>query len=367
MPDLPSTAQVVLAAGIGGCLFGAVSQATGFCAMGAVSDLVLFGDRRRLRAWLLAAAVALFGAQALQGAGLVDLGQSAYLAAPTLPLAGALLGGLAFGIGMTLAGGCGAKSLVRLGGGNLKALLVLLVMGISAMATLKGVLAPLRQGFERLTALPLSPLGLTRPSLPALLEGAGLPPAAAVAVAVAGLGGGLAWWCLKDSDFRRSPADLGGGVAIGLLVPAGWATTGILGADPFEPAALASFSFVAPIGAALVYLMTATGASLSFAVASVGGVVIGAFAVACRQGRFQLETFTDRADFLRHLAGAALMGTGGVLAMGCTIGQGVTGLSTLALASPLALAGLILGAMIGLKRLETGSTAAALGSLLCRR
>jgi len=366
VPDLPPTSVVALAAFATGFLFGAVTQTTGFCAMGALSDLVLMGDRRRLRAWMLAVAVALAGSQALQAAGLIDFGQSVYLAAPTLPLAGALLGGLAFGFGMTLTGGCGAKTLVRLGGGNLKGLLVVLIVGVTAMATLKGILAPLRQGFERLTTIPLAGTGLTRPSLPALLEQFGLAPGAAQGLAVALIGGGLAWWCLKDAGFRRSPADLGGGVAIGLLVPAGWAATGVLGADPFEPAPLASFSFVAPIGAALVYLMTATGTTLSFAVASVAGVIVGGFAIALLRRQFRLETFSDRADFIRHLSGATLMGIGGVLAMGCTIGQGLSGMSTLALASPVALAGLILGGIIGLKRLEEGSVAAAIAALLRR-
>lgn len=362
MPDVALSSIVGVAAFAAGFLFGAITQATGFCAMGALSDLVLIGDRRRLRAWMLSIAVALVSTQGLQAMGWIDLSQSFYLATPTLPLAGALLGGVAFGFGMTLTGGCGAKTLVRLGGGNLKALVVLLITGLTAMATLKGVLAPVRQALTHWGAIPLP--GLRQPSFPAALEGLGLTSGAAHGLAVVVIAGGLAFWCLKDVDFRRSPADLGSGLAIGALVSLGWAITGILGADPFEPTPLVSLSFVAPIGAALVYLMNATGATISFGVASVAGVIAGAFTIALIRRQFQLETFTDRGDFLHHLFGAVLMGVGGVLAMGCTIGQGVSGLSTLALAAPIALAGLCLGGVIGLKRLEEGSVAAALAAVL---
>ena len=351
MANLEPTTLIGAAAFALGAVFGAVSHLTGFCTMGALSDVVFMVDWRRLRAWMLALAVALVGTQALHGAGWIDLGRSVYLGAPQ-SWGGAVLGGLMFGLGMILAGGCGAKTLVRLGGGNLKSLVVVLVTGLFAMMTLKGLAAPLRLELERLS----------------IVAAAGSPgPPALRAGLVALIGGGLGWWSLKDGEFRRSKPDLLSGFVIGALIPAGWAASGILGADPFEPAPLTSFSFAAPIGGALTYLMTWTGATLSFGVAAVAGTIVGAFAAAALRHELRLEGFTGTADLLRHLAGAALMGSGGVLALGCTIGQGLTGVSTLSPASPLALLAIIAGGVLGLKWLEEGSFAAAFKALVRSR
>jgi uncharacterized membrane protein YedE/YeeE len=366
VPDIALTSIVGAGAFALAFAFGAVTQATGFCTMGAVADLVLVGDWRRFRAWMLALAVAMAGSQGLAAAGWIDLGRSSYLSGG-IPLAGAILGGVAFGIGMVLAGGCGAKTLVRLGGGNLKSLVVVLVVGLTAMATIKGVLAPLRLALDRATTVPLKATGLATPSFPAVLEKLGLEPDPARWLPVAVIGGGLILWCFKDAAFRRSSRHWGSGLAVGALICAGWAVTGVLGDDPFEPVALASFSFIGPIGDSLIYLMTYTGATLTFGIASVAGVVAGAFAAARTRREFRLETFTDPDDLARHLTGAVLMGLGGVLAMGCTIGQGLSGFSTLSLASPLALGGILLGGLIGLKRLEEGCFTAALASLLKHR
>jgi len=367
VPDILHTSVVGAAAFAIAFVFGAVTQSSGFCTMGALADVVLMDDWRRFRSWMLAVAVALVGSQGLAAAGLIDLTQSNTLAGTTLPLAGALLGGVAFGIGMTLAGGCGAKTLVRLGSGNLKSLVVFLVIGLAAMATMKGLLAPLRLAFEHATVVSLKGTGIANPSLPALLHWLGFSPDLARWLPVTLIGGGLILWCVKDRAFRQSPRNWAAGITIGALIPAGWAVTGILGADPFEPTPLSSFSFVGPIGDSLIYAMTFTGATISFGIAAVAGVVAGAFVSASLRREFRIETFTDPDDLSRHLAGAALMGIGGVLALGCTIGQGITGISTLALASPLALGGILLGGLVGIKRLEEGCFSAALAALLKRR
>lgn len=159
-------------------------------------------------------------------------------------------------------------------------------------------------------------------------------------------------YCLADRRFRASPRDWIGGLGVGLLVVAGWAITGLLGRDEFEPQPVASFTFVAPVAESLQYLMTFTGAQVSFGIATVGGMLLGAFVAAMASGGFRVESFADRDDLLRHLAGAALMGVGGVFAMGCTIGQGVTGLSTLAVGSLLALVSIVAGGVAGVKYLE---------------
>lgn len=366
MSDLP-VHQLVALLGFGlGAAFGAVVQRTNFCAMGSVSDIVYLEDWGRFRAWLLAIAVAIAGTTALDAAGLVDLSKAIY-ATPNLGWLGAIVGGLLFGIGMTLASGCGSRSLARLGAGNLKSLVVVLVLGVFAYMTLRGLLGAARVAAIEPTNLDLRAAGHSTQLLPGLLAAWTGLDAARVQL---GLGASvvltLVWFCLKDRSFRTDARNLVSGVLIGLLVVAGWAATGIVGNDDFEPVPLASFTFVAPIGDALVYLMTWTGAKISFGVASVFGVVAGAFVAARLSGEFRVEAFAGTADLLRHLAGAAMMGTGGVLALGCTVGQGITGLSSLAVGSVLAFAALVAGAVLGLKYLEHGGIVAALKALAAR-
>jgi hypothetical protein len=366
MSDLP-VHQLVALLGFGlGAAFGAVVQRTNFCAMGSVSDIVYLADWGRFRAWLLAIAVAVAGASALDAAGLVDLGQAIY-ANPNLGWLGAILGGLLFGVGMTLASGCGSRSLARLGAGNLKSLVVVLVLAVFAYATLRGLLGAARAAAIEPTNIDLRAYGHSTQFLPDLLAAwTGLEADRIRLALAASVVLGLLWFCLKDRSFRADARNLASGVLIGLLVAAGWAATGIVGKDDFEPAPLASFTFVAPIGDALVYLMTWTGAKIGFGTASVFGVVVGAFAAARLNGEFRIEGFSGTADLLRHLAGAAMMGTGGVLALGCTVGQGITGLSTMAVGSVLAFAALVAGAVLGLKYLEHGGILATLRALTAR-
>ena len=367
MAEIPIT-TLVAAVGFGaGMVLGATAQRTNFCTMGAISDAVLMGDYRRLRAWLLAIALALLGSQALHSAGVVDLYQSIYLS-PDLGWLGAIVGGLLFGFGMTLAGGCGYRNLVRLGAGNLKSLVVLLVLGIAAAMTLGGLFALVRIWVIEPTNVVLGSAAEPIPQgivdlLAALF---GTEPDALRWAVVGLVAAGLLWFALKDKGFRSSAPNLAAGAIVGLSIPLGWLITGVLGADDFEPVPLVSFSFIAPLGHSLQYLMTFTGATISFGVATVGGVIVGAFLAALAARELRLESFADTADFKRHLSGGALMGCGGVLALGCTIGQGVSGMSTLALGSVLAWLAIIAGGVYGIRYLETGSLRGALGALFRR-
>ena len=242
-----------------------------------------------------------------------------------------------------------------------------LVLGIFAYMTLRGLLGLARITFIESTNANLASVGLRTQGVPDLLAastGLSLPGLRWVVAAAAVLG--LLWYCFKDAEFRASPANVLGGAIIGALIPVGWAITGIIGVDDFDPVPLASFTFVAPIGESLMYLMIFTGTSVNFGIAAVGGVILGAFLMAIATRSFRVEAFTDRNDLLRHIAGGALMGTGGVLALGCTIGQGITGLSTLALGSVLAVLSIVAGAVYGFKYLEEGSLGGAFRAMLAR-
>lgn len=366
MTDLPITTIVGAAGFAAGIVFGATAQRTNFCTMGAISDIVFMGDWRRMRAWLLAISVAILSTQAMSAAGMVDLAKAIYLT-PNFGWLGAILGGLLFGFGMTMTGGCANKTLVRIGGGNLKSLVVFLVLGLFAYMTLRGLTGLARVRMEGAANIDLTAHGLTGQGLPEMLAAAtGIGHAAARwgLAAVASLG--LAVFCFKDPAFRTSPRDIVAGLVIGLMVPAGWWITGVLGNDDFSPTALASFTFVAPIGDALQYLMTFTGATIDFGIATVGGVIAGAFLMAAATRSFRVEGFVDTPDTLRHVGGAAIMGIGGVLSLGCTIGQGLTGMATLAAGSLLALLSIVLGGVLGLKTLEQGTFVGAVRAVLAR-
>ncbi len=348
-----------------GFMFGAAAQRTHFCTMGAVSDMVLTGNGLRFRAWVLAIAVAITGTQALHFGGVIDIDRSIYLTS-SFGWPGAILGGALFGFGMTQAGGCAGKTLVRLGGGNLKSLVVALVLGIFAYMTLRGLLAIPRLRLEAAN-LDLKAHGLSNQNLGELAGAAiGLSASPARLAAAAALVVAFLAFCFKDTDFRRSGRDVAAGVLIGLTVVAGWVVTGVLGADEFNPVPLASVTFVAPVGESLQYLMTFTGAKMNFGIAVVGGVVLGSAAMALATGTFRIEGFADRNDLARHLWGAALMGFGGVLSLGCTIGQGITGMSTLATGSLIAWLSILGGAWFGIKCLEQESLGGAIRAIFAR-
>ncbi len=351
MAELEPATLLLLGGLLLGLLAGALLQASHFCIMGAIADRVLFGSARRLKVWWLAIATALLGTQALAVAGLVPLEASGHLSGGIV-WGPALLGGLLFGFGMVLTGGCASRSLVRAASGSLKALVVLLVMGVAAWTTQLGLLAPLHGALRAAGTLEVGGPGgaaLWRP-LAAL---AGLPAGAARLALALALVLALALPAFADRRLRARPQELATGLGLGLLVTAGWLLTGHLAADPFGPPTAASLSYVAPVGQSLLLLMTGS-APGGLGPGLVAGTAAGALVVALTTGGFRLEGFASTGDLGRHLVGAVLMGTGGVLAMGCTIGQGLSGLSTLAATSLLATLAIVAGAVRALAWLESG-------------
>ena len=315
---------------------------------------------------MLALAVAILGAQGLHGLDLVDLNRSIYLNT-SLGWAGAIIGGLVFGFGMTMTGGCSYRTLVRFGAGSLKSLVVTIVIGIFAYMTLRGLTGLARVELESMTNIDLADAGLASQGMPDMVAAVtGMSLAAARWALTLAFAGALLWFCFKSAGFRASPRDIVAGLIVGALIPAAWYATGVIGFDDFEPAPLASFTFVAPVGESLQYLMTFTGATVNFGIAAVGGVIAGSFAAAKGSGTFRIESFIDANDMVRHIIGGAIMGMGGVMALGCTIGQGLSGFSTLALGSLIALLSLIAGGVLGIKYLEEGSFGGVFRALLAR-
>ena len=339
-------------------VFGAVAQRTNFCTMGAIADLVNFGDRTRLRQWLLAIGVAIAGTQSLAALGLIDTAKAIYTT-PRLAWLAYVIGGLLFGFGMVLAGGCGSRTLVRLGGGSLKSLVVFIVLGLVAYMSLRGVLGVFRVSAIEPVAVQLA----SAQDLPTLLAGAlGASKATLQWTLGLGLGGALIAYALARRDFLTFD-NLLAGFAIGGVIVAMWFVSGHVGHLAEHPetleesfvrtnsARMESLSFVAPIAYTLDWLMFFSDKSkvVTIGIAAVSGMVAGSLAMALASKRFHWEGFADTEDTANHIAGAALMGFGGVLALGCTVGQGLSGLSTLAVGSMLAVGGIVGGAVIALK------------------
>jgi uncharacterized membrane protein YedE/YeeE len=336
-----------------------VGNKTNFCTMGAVSDWVNMGDTSRLRMWLLAMAVALLGSSALQLAGLVDLSKSIYTGANFTWLS-YLAGGLLFGVGMTLGSGCGSKTLIRVGAGNLKSLIVYVFLGIAAYMTLRGLFGAFRVGVLEKASLTL-PMGQDLPSL--LASFTGMAKATWTAILAIVLGGGLLAFIYKSRDFRASFDYTLGGVVTGLVVVGGWYVSGVVGHVAEDPSTLQeafvatntgrmeSFSFVSPMAYTLEYLMLWTDKSkiVTYGIASALGVIAGSAAYAVATRTFRWEGFRDAEDTANHVVGGLLMGFGGITALGCTIGQAISGFSTLALGSILTFLAIVAGSAATMK------------------
>jgi uncharacterized membrane protein YedE/YeeE len=342
------TQEVLWAFFLGGLLLGAISQRTHFCTMGALSDVVNMGDWTRARQWISAIGFAMIGFAALSDAGWIDPSKTLYASTRFTWLSSGV-GGLMFGYGMVIASGCGNKTLVRIGGGNLKSLVVFVVMGVSAFATLKGITAVLRVRTVDTVAWDM-PSGAT-------LSALGLPGVGYV------LGALLLLAVWRHRDFWTFDNALAG-FGIGGLVVTMWWVSGHVGYVPEHPETLdavyvatssgriEALTFTAPIAHTLDWLMfySDTSKVLTAGVTAVIGVIVGAALSALSSRTFRWEGFANPRDLGQHLIGAVLMGVGGVTAMGCTIGQGLSGVSTLSLNAFVALAAIVVGGVVALRQ-----------------
>lgn len=370
--DLTTTQQVLLGGLALAAIMGAVVNKTNFCTMGAVSDWVNIGDTGRIRAWMFAIAIAIVGVLILQVTGQADMSTLVannmtsfppYLT-PSLAWPRYLVGGFLFGVGMTLGSGCGNKTMVRIGGGNIKSLCVFIMMGVGAylmMYTNFGYhvfLKWMMPAFVDVGTFGAGNQGIG--SIIAAIFGIHSQNLVGYGVAIF-LSSALILWALRSTDFRGNRDNILGGLVVGLVVVGGWwLTAGPVGqhwmsdiqfmdTPPAAPGAQ-SFTFVSPSGQLLYFLSAGLKYKLlTFGMMVALGVVLGSFLYALLTRKLRIEWFTSITDFMRHITGGFLMGVGGVLGMGCTIGQGVTGVSTLALGSYMTLISIIFGSALTMK------------------
>jgi uncharacterized protein len=341
---MTSETLVVCCGWVIGTVFGVLGQRSGFCVAGGFREWRQERRPQRAAALLLALSVALIGTQLLIWTERVPFAASIYYPATfSWPLV--FIGGLLFGYGMMLARGCGARALVLLGTGNLRSFVVLICLGLAAAITLTGPLASVRLWAAEKWTIAGADSGGDVPGWLQMRLGIGAGGVAAVRV-VAGLL--LAGAALAGMRLHRHPWQAVGALGIGALIPFSWWVTGVWGADDFEPVPVESLTFVAPVSDSILYLMLSTGLSAGFGVAVMGGVVVGAATAALAAREFGWQGFQSTGEMGRLMLGGALMGVGGACAMGCSIGQGLTGLATLAFPSLWAVAGIVLGAHIKL-------------------
>ena len=360
-------------------IMGAVVNKTNFCTMGAVSDLVNIGDSGRFRAWLLAIAVAILGVTALETLGMVNLSATypSYRAGQLL-WAEHLLGGFSFGIGMTLASGCGNKCLVRIGGGNLKSIMVMIVIGLIAYFMLNPFPGSDKTLFSLLFYDWIRPLSVNlgaSQDLGYLIGGESVDTARMIAGGAIGVL--LLWFIFKSADFRSSRDNILGGAVVGVAILAAWYVTSNVSinaddeilslGDYYEewdmlaesdegkpvqgrPLSPQSYTFINPMGQTVGLAGKGFDLTLlTFGIMAFLGVLAGSLLWSLLSRSFRFEWFSSFRDFVNHLVGAVLMGFGGTLALGCTIGQGITGLSTLAVGSFITFVAIVFGSALTMK------------------
>ena len=348
MSDLHLELLITLLGFLGGGAIGFAARKAHFCTLGAIEECYYGSERSRLRMWLLAIGTAVALTQLLDMAGYIELERSFRLGSRIYWL-GAILGGVLFGFGMALVGTCAFGMLVRLGGGDMRALIAILVTGITGFMTMSGIFARARLRYIDSVAISLP--AQSHQSLNELLFGPSIQGQLMVTITIVALTAG---WALTRRRFRQNTRQVLAALTIGAAIAFGWLVTSTMGQDMLYPHRPESFSFVRPIGHAILWLMIASGSSMSFLIGGVFGVPAGSFLASWRDSDVIWEAFDDAREMRRHLGGAALMGIGGVMAMGCTIGQGMTGIATLSVTSFIATAAIVSGAVLGIRFLVEG-------------
>lgn len=348
-------AQIVLpVAGLAaGTVLGFVARRNFFCTLSALEQHWYGNNSNGLRSWILAAVIAAVLTQAMMAAGIADVSSSFYLAT-SFSWLGAIVGGLAFGFGMALVGTCGYGALVRLGGGSLKSLMAVLVLGITALSTQRGLLGLGRVNISDRFQLDFSPAGdQSIPSIVDAVFSVSLSGATTIVLLAIPL-----FWIFRDPAYRTDRRGMVTALVVGSVVALGWLVTSRIAETSFEPVQVESASFVVPLADVILHFAAFTGSVPDYGVGMVFGTVLGSAMAARLADNVRWEACDDARELSRHIIGAALMGFGGVLALGCTIGQGISAASLLAVSVPVTMISIGFGARMGLAFLLEGSALA---------
>ena len=344
--SIADTTLAALVGLFGGIMLGVAARMGRFCTLGAVEDMLYQHSTVRMRMWLTGIGTAIIGTFGLMALGFLDAESTVYLRFGWNPLA-TIIGGLTFGYGMALVGTCGFGALARLGGGDLRSFVIVLVMGIAAYVTLSGPLAAVRVA---LLPIPVADGPVTPGIAHFLADRIG----GSYLIYGFGIGILILTWALSSSKFRARPKEVFWGAIVGLAIVSGWAGSQWIAANGFSDVPVVSHTYSAPMGDSLFYVMTSSGNSLNFGIGSVAGVLVGAFLATAFKRELRWEACEDHRELRRQILGATLMGIGAVVAFGCTIGQGVSAFSVLSYGAPVAFVSIIGGAAFGLHQLILG-------------
>ncbi len=344
--DYVSDANAVALIGlIGGIALGLAARIGRFCTLGAIEDILYSSDDRRMRMWGIAIGIAIIGTHIAAAVGVLDFDETAYLDQVWTPL-GSIVGGLLFGYGMALSGNCGYGALARLGGGDLRSFVIVLVMGISAYVVMSGPLAHIRVWLFLVETGAESPQGFSQFAA----RNFGVSQWLVGCI----VGAAIIAFSLSSAKMLRSPKHVFWGAIVGLSVVSGWIGTYWVATTGFDAEPTQTHTFAAPVGDTIIYLMTASGTALSFSAGSVAGVLIGAALGSYSNGHFRWEACEDPRELRRQILGAAIMGPGAILAVGCSVGQGISAFSLLAFSAPVTFLAIFAGAAFGLRQLIAG-------------
>ncbi|WP_293451633.1 YeeE/YedE family protein [Planktotalea sp.] len=341
------TTLVALFGALGGIALGLAARLGRFCTLGAIEDALYGGSTERLRMWFWAIGIAVLGTFTLLGFGVFEATESFYLSRP-FSLVASVLGGLTFGYGMALAGNCGFGAIARLGGGDLRSFVIILVMGITSYSVLSGPFAMIRVWAFPSGQAVENPAGIAH----------GLSTLTGLSPIYIGLAVGIliCLAALLRGPLTSAPKSLFWATIVGLAIVSGWAGSAWIAHTGFDDVSVISHTFSAPIGETILYTMLSSGIGLSFGVGSVAGVWIGAFIGSLIKGHFRWEACEDPRELRRQILGAVLMGIGAIIATGCTIGQGISAFSLLSYSAPVTLLAIFAGCALGLKQLIEGFT-----------
>lgn len=346
MLDIFSESTLVAMVGLfGGLILGLAARMGRFCTLGAIEDLLYSSSDVRMRMWGVAIGVAVTGTYLLVATGQLDLSETIYLGQGWNPMA-SVVGGLLFGYGMALSGNCGYGALARLGGGDLRSFVIVLVMGLASYITLSGPLANLR-----VTMFPVPAPSATMPGLAPYLGAMTNTSTAAIGTLIGMI---ILAVSVAPKRMRAKPWTLFWATMTGLAIVSGWAGTYWVARQGFDATPVISHTFSAPIGESMLYMMTASGSTVSFGVGSVTGVLLGAFIGSLFKGHFRWEACEDPRELQRQIIGAFIMGVGAVTAIGCSVGQGLSAFSVLSFSAPVTFVAILAGAAFGLKQLIVG-------------
>lgn len=352
MEFLTDTQILAVAGALAGTVLGFTARTVRFCSLSAIESALYGRDFQLMRLWAVGIATAIIITQSLSSFYGLELWRSAYLGSE-IPLLGLILGGLIFGLGMSLVGTCGLGSILRFGGGDLRGLVAMVMIGITGFMTMRGIFHPIKMAILEFAPIKL-PVGKTS-SLVQLISTTSTeyqwPISLAVSFGVAAI---LFTWAYSSQRFRIAKSRQLGGFVVGAVIGFGWYMTGVYAQDGFTLIRPSSITYVKNTGESISYLMNFTGLTINFGVASVFGTFVGALIASIKNHDFHWDSFDDAREMKRQMTGACMMGFGAVVASGCTIGQGMTGISTLSISSIIAFSSIIVGAAIGLKLMIDG-------------